>query len=102
MIFANKNQDVAKIIVECDCGCEMLVITKYTWSNDTTDYAISLLVDAWGVEQEGIFRRLKAKLKMAWFILRKGQYRFAELMVNPESIRELTVALQNIEKEEEA
>jgi len=85
MILTNKEETVLE--VRCECGTETIRIEKLESEGYPTDYILTIGVDMWYNEQEGIFYSLKKKFKMIWFLLTKGTYIFTEIMMNEESFK---------------
>lgn len=96
MILYGEENDLKKIIIECECGTESLEISKYEWKDGTENYYLQLILYAWDTEQDGFFYKLKNKLKIMWFILTKGQHRFMEIELSKEHIEELRDSLNKL------
>lgn len=95
MIFKSEETDKKEIIVECDCGCEAIRLSKYDWEDDTPDYYLELIACAFYTEQHGFFSKLKNRLKLVWFILTKGHHRLTTLVLTDQNIIDLKKALED-------
>ena len=103
MIFYryDKPNDEKIIKIECCCGCESEInIRKWIYENGEADYNLSLLISQFYAKQNGIFKTIKYRLKVAFNILRGKEYRLTDIELKEENIRELQVCLHEMLKEE--
>jgi len=69
-----------KLILFCDCNSEGILIQRIG-----DKICLSFWVSAWYAEQEkGFMQELLKRLKIAWAILRKGMYRYQEIILTQE------------------
>jgi hypothetical protein len=94
MVLSGETDHITKILVECECGCESIELSKYRWSDESDDYYIEIMASAFYSEQEGFFHKLSNRIKFAWFILTKGQHRLMEIILKKEDIEALKKALK--------
>ena len=97
MILTGKEENSATILIECDCGCEALKLTKSVWQGET-DYYLELIVPAFYSEQEGFWSRFKTRAKFIWLVLRGKYHWLTSLTLNKEHLIELRDALNEIIK----
>jgi len=80
MVYKNEKS----IYVKCDCGCSGIHIDKLEYKDEPTEYILSISASCFYTEQDGIFSKLKGRLKFIWYILRHGTHRFFEIVISPE------------------
>lgn len=51
------------IYVPCDCGCCVLEISKWAWSDEDMSYAICVLDSRYDHEANGVWNRIKRAAK---------------------------------------
>lgn len=95
MILTDRNN--TKIIVECDCGCESICISKLEFDDGFKEYFVEIFINAFYSEQDGFFSKLKNRLKTAWYIIRRGTYRLQEICLTQEDFRDLKEIIQNFD-----
>jgi len=94
VILTGEEKDIHKILVECECGTEAIMLSRYDWNDGTRGYYLEFILNAFYTEQEGFFSKLKNRMKLILFILIKGQHRFMELDLTKENVEELKIALE--------
>lgn len=100
MILTGKDTFSKEITVQCNCGCESLVLTQFTWDEDNSvEYFLSLLVRAWDVKDESLWWKFKRKARFIWDIIVKGEHQYTELCLKENDITELRKALAELEGE---
>jgi hypothetical protein len=80
MVYKNEKS----IYVKCDCGCSGIHIDKLEYKDESTEYILSISASCFYTEQDGIFSKLKGRLKFIWYILRHGTHRFFDICIEPE------------------
>lgn len=85
MILTNKEETVLEI--RCECGTETIRLEKLENEGYPTDYFLTLGIDMWYSEQDGLFYKLKKKIKVIWFLLTKGTYIFTEILLNEKDFK---------------
>lgn len=81
-----ERKDYKTINIPCDCGTEVIEITK--WDDEDDDYIINFMIDSFSAGQS-IFYILKHRLQLAWLALRKGNYIHQEICLTKEKLTEL-------------
>jgi len=91
MIYSNENEDIRKIIVECDCGCGSLEISQ--WKDDGTVW-IGYNDDAFTSHQRPIRTAIKNYFKRLWCSLVGKDYLFFDLsIIHKKTITDLKEAI---------
>ena len=96
MILTGKEEGVTKIIIECDCGCEALELSKYVWNDGDIDYYLELIAPAFYYEQTTSWDRFKVRVKFIWLILRGKYHWLTSLVLKKEQLVQLRDALNEI------
>ena len=89
MIYQAEDLMKKKLIIECDCGCEAIVLTKSKYKDGSVDYWISIMYDGFYTKQTTLWDRFKDRVKNIWFLLRKGEYSLCDIVINPEQMAKL-------------
>jgi hypothetical protein len=95
MILTDKNN--SKIIIECDCGCEAIELSKWEVTENTKEYCLSILTMAFYANQKGFFEKLFKRIKFAWHIITTGTHRLQEIILNEKDFRELKEVINKFE-----
>lgn len=96
MILKGKEEGITKIIIECDCGCEALQLSKFNWNDGDVDYYLEILVPAFSAEQTTSWDRFKVRTKFIWLILRGKYHWLTSLILKKEQLVQLRDALNEI------
>lgn len=94
MILKGQQQDIARIMIECQCGSEVVSFSRYDFKQGK-EYFIDILLHAFDTEQESWWSRLTGRIRSAWQILRRGTYRLNELCIERSDLIEFRDALDD-------
>lgn len=95
MILTDKNK--TKVIIECDCGCESIGLSKMEFDEGSKEYFIDISINAYYSEQDSFFSKLKKRIKTAWYIFRKGTYILQEICLSEQDFKDLKEVIQKFE-----
>ena len=97
MVVQNKRE----ILVECDCGLEILRIIKYQ-DEYTEEYYIEVCEPHFYSKQDKTFwQKLKHKTKYIWYILLGKEYKLEQIVLNRKHIEQLIDALNKLKNYKE-
>lgn len=96
-----KDKDNKKLIVTCNCGCSSaLNITmgeireKRKVGSNTKEYWIDFSQSLFYSSTEGVFDKLKIKLKKIWKIIRNKDHSVCDIIVTEDEIKEINEFIQ--------
>ena len=79
-------------IIECECGCQKLVVDLFNWGNDDEDVGISFVSSYLGNK--------RSKLRALWKCLRNKETYYAEVLMSREkAINFFEKVLEMLKKE---
>lgn len=88
MVFANKDNEIKMVLVNCNCGCdETIVIKKYINDDDTNtdndEYYLSILSGKFASGQDRkLFKTIAHRIKLAWKMLLGKDYLLSEIVIS--------------------
>jgi len=83
-----RDKDSTKILVECDCGCAGISISKFEWHDGVKEYFFMHNITTFSADQHTFLDKFKKRIKMAFYILLKGTYSFNEICMSEENFKE--------------
>ena len=88
-----------QVVVECDCGCSVLKVTKYDWEfdKDSVDYGISLYKDVFNCESTRLRDIIGKRLKNAWFTLMGKDYWLFDICLTQDQFGEFKKDINELE-----
>ena len=95
MIYENKKEK--NILIKCDCGAEMIEISKLFENESHMEYYITIWLMAFMTEQDGFFYKIKNRIKTAWNILTKGTHLVQDIVLSKEKFEELKNIIKDFE-----
>lgn len=101
MLSKDKKKKEAKVYFPCDCGSEVMEITYADWVEDDECCFISFKLDAFSAKQTSPLDIIKDRVKLAWRILKGGDYFLYDLITTKEKLGELRDELTEMLKEDE-
>lgn len=78
----NNENELRQAIVTCNCGCGVMIVTKYNWSDGSLDYGILFHKQEFYNEQQTIFRLIRKRIKNAWYTLIGKEYLMFDLAID--------------------
>ena len=93
-MFKEKTNDTGtvSITIPCECGTHEIKITKF--ENDTCCY-LSFFVDSFYL-QDGIWKMICNRIKKAFSILCGKSYRYEEIVIQEEGLKEIRDGINKI------
>lgn len=95
MFFNEKEDDRTVINIPCSCGTHSIQVEYF--DNTIEDVFLSFYLDKFYC-QEGVFKTIWKRIKVAFLILCGKKYRFEEIVLNKEDVKKLEQGLHNILK----
>lgn len=91
-----KDSGVISITIPCECGTHQIKISKF---DDSTTCYLSFFVDSF-YAQDGIWKMICNRIKKAFTILRGKAYRYEEIIIEKESLKEIRDGINKILEKE--
>ena len=93
MIFANKDNEIKMVVVNCNCGCnETIAIKKYVDSDNSDiddEYYLSILASKFYEGQDRkIFKTILHRINLAWKMLLGKEYLLSEIVISKDEFEE--------------
>lgn len=92
MIYENENS----ILIKCDCGSEMIEISKSKDEPEIMEYYLSIWLKTFMTEQDGVFYKIKNRIKTVWNILTKGTHLVQEIILSKDDVEQLKKIIVNL------
>lgn len=74
------------LYVECECGCGILNFTRF---DDDNFIYLNYYSSAFYEMQHGIWDKFKHRIKYIWYAILGKDFRYYEIVLSPEKIKEL-------------